>query len=56
VFWGHDTSEPLLAFNDEGEERLQNAFRDYSKAAMRSLWMATKVLSQDVPRVFQVRI
>jgi hypothetical protein len=56
VFWGRDTSEPLLALNDEGGERLQKAFRDYSKAAMRSLWMATEVLSQDVPWVFQVRI
>jgi hypothetical protein len=56
VFWGRDTSEPLLALNDEGEERLRNAFRDYSEAAMRSLWMAMEVLSQDVPRVFQVRI
>jgi hypothetical protein len=56
VFWGRDTSEPLLALNDEGEQRLQKAFRDYSEAAMRSLRMATEVLSQDVPRVFQVRI
>jgi hypothetical protein len=52
VFWGRDTSEPLLALNDEGEEKLQKAFRDYSEAAMRSLRMATEVLSQDVPRVF----
>jgi hypothetical protein len=56
VFWGRDTSEPLLALNDEGEERLRNAFRDSSEAAMRSLRMATEILSQDVPRVFQVRI
>jgi hypothetical protein len=56
VFWGRDTSEPLLALNDEGEQRLRKAFRDYSEAAMRSLRMATEVLSQDVPRVFQVRI
>jgi hypothetical protein len=56
VFWGRDTSEPLLALIDEGEERLRKAFRDYSEAAMRSLRMATNVLSQDVPRVFQVRI
>jgi hypothetical protein len=56
VFWGRDTSEPLLALNDEGEEKLRKAFRDYSEAAMRSLRMATEVLSQDVPRVFQVRI
>jgi hypothetical protein len=56
VFWGHDTSEPLLALNDEGEERLRKAFWDYSEAVMRSLRMATEVLSQDVPRVFQVRI
>jgi hypothetical protein len=56
VFWGRDTIEPLLALNDEGEERLQKAFCDYSEAAMRSLRMATEVLSQDVPRVFQVRI
>jgi hypothetical protein len=56
VFWGHDTSEPLLALNDEGEEKLWDAFREYSKAAMRSLRMATEILSKDVPRVFQVRI
>jgi hypothetical protein len=56
VFWGRDTSEPLLALNDEGEEKLRKAFHDYSEAAMRSLHMATEVLSQDVPRVFQVRI
>jgi hypothetical protein len=56
VFWGRDTSEPLLFLNDEGEERLQKVFCDYSEAAMRSLKMATEVLSQDIPRVFQVRI
>jgi hypothetical protein len=56
VFWGRDTSEPLLALNDEGEEELQNAFREYSEAAMRSLRMAMEVLSKDVLRVFQVRI
>jgi hypothetical protein len=56
VFWGHDTSEPLLALNDEGEERLRKVFRDYSDVVMRSLKTATKVLSQDIPRVFQVRI
>jgi hypothetical protein len=56
VFWGHDTSKPLLALNDEGEEKLQKVFRDYSDALMRSLKMATEVLSQDIPRVFQVRI
>jgi hypothetical protein len=52
VFWGRDTSEPLLALNDEGEERLRNVFRDYSEAVMRSLQMATEVFSQDVLRVF----
>jgi hypothetical protein len=56
VFWGRDTLEPLLALNDEGEERLRKVFRDYSEAAMRSLKMAIEVLSQDIPRVFQVRI
>jgi hypothetical protein len=56
VFWGRDTSEPLLALNDEGEERLRNTFRGYSEAAMRSLRMTTKILSKDVPRVFHVRI
>jgi hypothetical protein len=56
VFWGRDTSEPLLALNDDGEERLRQVFRDYSDAAMRSLKMATDILSQDIPRVFQVRI
>jgi hypothetical protein len=56
VFWGRDTSEPLLSFNDEGEERLWKVFRDYSEAVMRSLKSATDVFSQDIPRVFQVRI
>jgi hypothetical protein len=56
VFWGRDTSEPLLALNDEGEERLRNVFCDYSDAVMRSLKTAMEVLSQDIPRVFQVRI
>jgi hypothetical protein len=56
VFWGRDTLEPLLALNDELEEKLRGAFREYSEAAMRSLRMATEILSKDVPRVFQVRI
>jgi hypothetical protein len=56
VLWGRDTSEPLLALNDEGEERLRKVFRDYSDAVMRSLKTATDVLSQDIPRVFQIRI
>jgi hypothetical protein len=56
VFWGRDTSEPLLSLNDEGEERLRKVFRDYSEAVMRSLKTATDVFSQDIPRVFQVRI
>jgi hypothetical protein len=37
VFWGHDTSEPLLALNDGLEEKLQDNFHEYSEAAMRSL-------------------
>jgi hypothetical protein len=56
VFWGLDTSEPLLALNDELEEKLQDNFHEYSEAAMRSLRMATEILSKDIPRVFQVRI
>jgi hypothetical protein len=56
VFWGHDTSEPLLALNDELEEKLRDNFREYSEVVMRSLRMATEILSKDVPRVFQVRI
>jgi hypothetical protein len=56
VFWGRDTSEPLLALNDELEEKLRSSFRQYSEAAMTSLRMATEILSRDVPRVFQVRI
>jgi hypothetical protein len=56
VFWGRDTSEPLLALNDEGEEKLRIVFRDYSDVVMRSLKTATEVLSQDIPRVFHVRI
>jgi hypothetical protein len=30
VFWGRDTLEPLLALNDEGEEKLRKVFHDYS--------------------------
>jgi hypothetical protein len=56
VFWGRDTSEPLLALNDELEEKLRDNFCEYSEAAMRSLRMVTEILSKDVPRVFQVRI
>jgi hypothetical protein len=56
VFWGRDTSEPLLALNDELEEKLRDNFREYNEGAMRSLRLATKILSKDVPRVFQVRI
>ena len=56
VFWGRDTSEPLLALNDELEEKLRDNFREYSEVVMRSLRMATEILSKDVPRVFQVRI
>jgi hypothetical protein len=53
---GHDTLEPLLALNDELEEKLRDNFCEYNKAAMRSLRLATEILSKDVPRVFQVRI
>jgi hypothetical protein len=56
VFWGRDTSEPLLALNDELEEKLRDNFHEYNEATMRSLRMATEILSKDVPRVFQVRI
>jgi hypothetical protein len=56
VFWGRDTSEPLLALNDELEEKLRDNFCEYSVAAMRSFRMATEILSKDVPRVFQIRI
>jgi hypothetical protein len=56
VFWGRDTSESLLALNDELEEKLRSSFREYNEAAMMSLRMATEILSKDVPRVFQVRI
>jgi hypothetical protein len=56
VFWSRDTSEPLLALNDELEEKLRDNFREYNEAAMRSLRMTMEILSKDVPRVFQVRI
>jgi hypothetical protein len=56
VFWGRNTSEPLLALNDELEEKLRDNFREYNEAAMRSLRMTMEILSKDVPRVFQVRI
>jgi hypothetical protein len=56
VLWGRDTSEPLLALNDELEGKLWDNFREYNEAAMRSLRMTMEILSKDVPRVFQVRI
>jgi hypothetical protein len=48
--------EPLLSLNDELEEQLRGNFREYAKAAMRSLWTTMEILSRGVPRVFQVRI
>jgi hypothetical protein len=56
VFLGRDTSEPLLALNDELEEKLRDNFHEYREAAMRSLRMTMEILSRDVPRVFQVRV
>jgi hypothetical protein len=56
LFWGRDTSEPLLSLNDEREEQSQNNFREYTEAAMRPLRSTMEILSRDVPRVFQVRI
>jgi hypothetical protein len=56
LFWGRDTSEPLLSLNDELEQQLRGNFREYTKAAMRSLWMTMEIFSREVPRVFQVRI
>jgi hypothetical protein len=56
VFWSRDTSEPLLALNDELEEQFWDNFREYTKVAMSSLRTTMEILSRDVPRVFQVRI
>jgi hypothetical protein len=56
VFWSRDTSEPLLALNDELEEQFRDNFREYTEAAMRSLRTTMEILSRDIPRVFQVRI
>jgi hypothetical protein len=57
LFWSRATSdsEPLLSLNDELEERSQDNFREYTEAAMRSLWSTMEILSRDIPRVFQVR-
>jgi hypothetical protein len=55
-FWVRDTSEPLLFLHDELEEKARDSFREYTKAAMRSLRSTMETLSRDVPRVFQVRI
>jgi hypothetical protein len=52
LFWIRDTSEPLLSFNDELEEQFWDNFREYTKAAMRSLRSTMEILSRDVPRVF----
>jgi hypothetical protein len=56
LFWSHDTSELLLSLNDGLEEQFRGNFREYTEAAMRSLWTTMEILSRDVPRVFQVRI
>jgi hypothetical protein len=56
LFWSRDTSEPILSLNDELEEQFRDNFREYTKAAMRSLRSTMEILSRDVPRVFQVRI
>jgi hypothetical protein len=50
LFWSRDTSEPLLSLNDELEEKFRDNFREYTEAAMRSLWMTMEILSRDVPR------
>jgi hypothetical protein len=57
LFWSRVTSdsEPLLSLNDELEERSRDNFREYTQAAMRSLWLTMEILSRGVPRVFQVR-
>jgi hypothetical protein len=55
LFWSRDTSESLLSLNDELEEQFRNNFREYTKAAMRSLRSTMEILSRDIPRVFQVR-
>jgi hypothetical protein len=57
-FWSYATSdsEPLLSLGDELEERTRDNFREYIKAATRSVRSAMETLSRDVPRVFQVRI
>jgi hypothetical protein len=54
LFWSRDTSdsEPLPSLNDELEERSRDNFREYTKAAMRSLRSTMEILSRDVPRVF----
>jgi hypothetical protein len=46
----------ILFLNDELEDKSQDSFREYTEAAMRSLWSTMEILSRDVPRVFQVRI
>jgi hypothetical protein len=56
LFWSRDTLEPLLSLNDEREEQSRNNFHEYTEVAMRSLRSTMKILSRDVPRVFQVRI
>jgi hypothetical protein len=58
LFWSRDTSdsEPLLSLNIELKERSRDSFCEYIEAAMRSLRSTMKILSRDVPKVFQVRI
>jgi hypothetical protein len=55
-FWSRGASDLLLFLNDEQEEQSRNEFREYTEAAMRSLWSTMEILSRDVPMVFQVRI
>ncbi|WP_220095338.1 hypothetical protein, partial [Acinetobacter bereziniae] len=55
LWWAPGASEPIFSLNDEEEMRLRNVFREYSQAMMKSLQMATEILSEDVARVSEVR-
>jgi hypothetical protein len=55
-FWTRGASKPLFVLDDEREEQSRDELREYTEAALGSLWSTMEILSRDVPRVLQVRI
>jgi hypothetical protein len=55
-FWTRGASEPLLVLDDEREEQTWDELRECAEATVGSLRSTLEVLSNDVPRILQVRI